>query len=270
MKKFISVVVLLSSVLILSGCLQIETKVYVNDDGSGVLEETVLFKDEVVEMMKQFVMAFDSTQSQEFNLFKEEELITKAKKYGEGVAYSSSERLKMDGFEGVKAKYTFTDISKLNLSLIADDAAVPIAEEEDAQKNSEEILKFSFSKSNNLANLKIYLPSMKRELGESLTNEEVNDSTFNEEFEKARQMFADMKMILKIVPAKQIKQTNADFINNNEITLLEMNLNSLLDKPDLFRELSGNNVKDLDDFRNLTKNIDGFRIESKNEILVSF
>ncbi len=101
-------------------------------------------------------------------------------------------------------------------------------------------------------------------------NQEVNDSTLNDEFEKAKMMFTDMKMSLKVVPFDQIKQTNADFVQNNQVTLIEMNMNSLLNKPELFKELSGNKVKSLDDFRKLINSIEGFKVESKNEIQIIF
>ena len=90
MKKAFLIISIFISSLILSACLQVDTNVFVNDDGSGSLEETIIFKEEVVEMMKQSIIAFDSTKSEDFNLFNEEGLISKAEKYGEGVTYISS------------------------------------------------------------------------------------------------------------------------------------------------------------------------------------
>ena len=268
MKKIFRGAVIIFFAFFLSGCLQVETNVFVNKDGSGILEETVLFKDEVIDMMKQFVMAIDTSQTQEFNLFKEEEWISKASKYGEGVSYISSEKLKSDGFEGVKVRYAFKDITKLKLNLVSDEA-VPSLGEEESEKNESELLKFVIEKSQTLTNLKVFLPSMKNDSDE-VTNQEVNDSTFNDEFEKAKEMFADMKLVVKVIPSEKIKQTDADFIEGNQITLIEMNMNSILEKPELFKELSGNKVKSLDEFRKLVNNLEGFKVESKNEILITF
>lgn len=267
MKKFFISQIIILLVIFLSGCLQIETNIYVNKDGSGTLEETVLFKDEVIEMMKQFMMAFDSTQSEEIDFFKEEELITKASQYGEGVSFASKEVLKSNGYEGAKIKYIFTDISKLKLNLFSDEA-VPGVNTAETPKNPEETLKFVFSSDNSESNLKILIPSMVEQ--EQETQEEVNDSTFNAEFEKAKEMFADMKVSFRIIPSERIKQTDADFYNDNKVTLLEINMNGLLNKPELFRELSDNKVKSLDEFRALIKNVEGFQIESKNEVLIIF
>lgn len=255
--------------LFLSGCLQIETNIYVNKDGSGTIEETVMFKDEVIDMMKQFIMAIDTTQTEELNLFKDDELIAKATKYGEGVSYLSSEKLKSDGFQGVKARYAFTDITKLNLNLISDDAIPSLGEEESAPKENE-MIKFVLDKSSSHTRLKIFLPSMKEDSVDEELNQEVNDSTFNDEFEKAKEMFTDMKMSLKIIPSDQIKKTDADFVQDNRVTLIEMNMNALINKPELFKELSGNKVISLDDFRKLIKDVEGFKVESKNQIQITF
>lgn len=249
-----------------TGCLQVDTKVFVNKDGSGIIEENVLIKNEVLEMMKQFVMAFDSTKAEEFNFFKEEELISKASQYGEGVTFLSSEKLKSENFEGVRARYSFQDISKVNLSLVADDQ-LPALTEESTPKDESELLKFVLDKTSAQTNLKIFLPSMKNE---DIAEEEVDDSTSNENFEKVKEIFADMKVSLRIIPSGNIKQTNADFVDDNQVTLIEMNLNSLINNPDLFKDLSGNKIKSLDEFRKAVKDLEGFKIESKNEINISF
>lgn len=269
MKKLfiLSIVILFSAFL--SGCLQSETKVYVNEDGSGVLEETVLLKDEVVEMMEHFAVAFDSSKGKEFDLFNQDELISKASKFGEGVSFSSSEKLKLDGYEGVKAKYLFKDITKLNLSLVSDDA-IPMASDQENEKNKDQLLRFSFSKVNGLANLKVYLPSMDQQIDEEQYEEEMSDSASAEEFEQAKELFRDMRISLVLVPSGKIKQTNADYLQNNEITLLEMNMNSILDKPELFQDLSGNKVKTLDELREMVKNIEGIKIDSHNVVEIIF
>lgn len=269
MKKAFLIISIFTSLFFLSACLQVDTNVFVDDDGSGSLEETIMFKEEVVEMMKQFIIAFDSTKSEDFNLFNEEELISKAEKYGEGVTYISSERLKSNGFKGVKVKYAFNDISKLNLSLISDEQ-VPGLDETKKEKSPDEVLKFLLSRNDGKANLKIFLPSLKQEVDQEQNAEVVNDSTFQEEFENAKQMFSDMRMTLKVISSKKIIQTDADFIKNNQITLMELITNALLDKPDLLRKLSGNKIKSLDEFRQLTKGIEGIKIESKNLVQINF
>ena len=50
--------------IFLTGCLQVNTTVNLNKDGSGTIEEIFVMKTEVINMMKEFAMAFDSTKSE--------------------------------------------------------------------------------------------------------------------------------------------------------------------------------------------------------------
>ena len=71
MKKRSAVTLLFAAafVLLLSGCIEMSTRVLVEKDGSGKVEQTFLMKTEIVEMLK------NMGQSDEpFELYSEEEL----------------------------------------------------------------------------------------------------------------------------------------------------------------------------------------------------
>ena len=68
-KILIPLVIVLVS-LFLSGCIEIQTKVSVNKDGSGTVEETVLMSNEMIKMMNEFMSGFasDTTKTEEFEI----------------------------------------------------------------------------------------------------------------------------------------------------------------------------------------------------------
>ena len=136
--------------LFLTGCLQVSTTVNLNKDGSGTIEEIFVMKTEVINMMKEFAMAFDSAKTEEFNMFNEKELIDKAINYGEGVEYVSGEKITMDNYEGFKAIYSFKDLNKLKLNPSPEDKIPYGAElgEVEKEKSAEDLLKFNFKKGN--------------------------------------------------------------------------------------------------------------------------
>jgi hypothetical protein len=131
------------SFALLSGCLQVDTTVYINKDGSGNIEETVLMSDAVVEMMNEFMSSFqDSAKApEEFNLYKEDELKEKASGYGEGVEYVSGEEIKIDGWQGYKAIYSFEDLNKIIMETDPN-AKVELDQSEGEKKN--EYFSFKF------------------------------------------------------------------------------------------------------------------------------
>ena len=76
MKKVLLSFVIVIVLLFLSGCIEIQTKVSVNKDGSGTVEEMVLMSNEMIKMMNEFMSGFasDTAKPEEFKLYKEEDL----------------------------------------------------------------------------------------------------------------------------------------------------------------------------------------------------
>ncbi len=140
MKLIKLTILLFIPVLLFSGCLKVNSNVIINKDGSGILEEQVLMSDMVIAMMNEFMSSFqDSTSApEEFNLFKEDELKTKASEYGEGVKYVSGEEIKIDGWQGYKAIYSFEDLNKIKIE------TDPNTKVENPQDDGKETEYFSF------------------------------------------------------------------------------------------------------------------------------
>ncbi|MEO8232584.1 MAG: hypothetical protein ABI638_09890, partial [Ignavibacteriota bacterium] len=135
--------------IFLTGCLQVSTTVNLNQDGSGTIEELFVMKTEVINMMKEFAMAFDSTKANDFDMFKESEIKDKASNYGEDVKYISGEKVVIDGYEGFKALYSFTDINKVKINPSPEDK-MPFGDEfkNQEEKPVDDNLKFNFTKGN--------------------------------------------------------------------------------------------------------------------------
>ena len=113
MKKNKSLLIFPLLMLFFAGCLQVETTLKVNKDGSGNINEKVLFSKTFVNMLKDFAEAFqDSTSTEEFSMFSEEEIIADAKDYGENVTYVSYKKIDNENWEGYQATYSYDDITK--------------------------------------------------------------------------------------------------------------------------------------------------------------
>jgi hypothetical protein len=110
--------------LVFTSCFDSTTKININPDGSGTIEETVILSRAAIEQMKAMIgkMAaeFGSSQAvietQDLNLFDESRLRAAAAKLGDGVTYQSGERIVSDQGEGYRAVYTFTDVGRLSIN----------------------------------------------------------------------------------------------------------------------------------------------------------
>jgi len=68
-----ALLIILFPVLFFSGCLNIETKVIINKDGTGRIDEKVLMSRMFVDMLSSFAQSLgDSSETEEFSLFDEE------------------------------------------------------------------------------------------------------------------------------------------------------------------------------------------------------
>ena len=261
--------------MFLSGCLQVNTKVNLNKDGSGTIEETVVMKNAVIEMMKQFAMSFDSTKSEEFNMFKEDELKSNASKFGEGVKYIAGEKYSIEGFEGYKVTYAFSDINKIKLSPSPQDK-VPFGDELNEPEDTavDDYLKFNFTKGDP-STLVINFPKPQaKEENEVETDSAITpieDSTFTQETEqKMMEMFDGMKMSIYFNFQDGIDETDASFVNGSEVTLMQFDFSEILKNKEVFKNFQNVKPETMEEFKAIVGDIEGIKIEFKDKVTIKF
>lgn len=267
MKK-IFYLVIVSVMFSFYGCIQTDTKVKLNPDGSGLIEETMLMKEEVAAMFREFVAAFDSTKAGEFNLFNEEELMGKAVNYGEGVSYESGEAIQVKGYEGYKIIYSFDDINKIKLNPSPDDK-IPMGDEEEGSAEKKDLVFFNFTKGNPSV-LTIKLPEEEKVEKSETEEMEINDSTANVMKEKIIEMFDGMRMKVVLDVNGDIDETNATFIDGNEITLFDVDFSEIINNKEVLEEMTKSQDMSMEQFGEITSKIPGIKFEMKKEVTVKF
>ncbi|HEY4613212.1 MAG TPA: hypothetical protein VII11_09535, partial [Bacteroidota bacterium] len=121
MRKLKITTILLLSIFVLAGCLEVQTTVSVKPDGSGTVRERVLVKSDMLIMMMKMAKSMkedgdENGKKKKSGLFDEQELREKAETMGEGVTYKSGKILSSDDGEGYEATYAFKDINTLHVS----------------------------------------------------------------------------------------------------------------------------------------------------------
>lgn len=266
--RYIKKLILLAFIsTMLYGCLQVDTKVNVKKDGSGTIEETVLIKNEIINMLKEFAMAFDSTKKDDFSLFKEDEMKDKASNYGEGVKFKSAEKIKKSGFDGYKVVYSFSDINKVKLNLNPDDK-VPLGEpsEEDIESNAEYV-NFNFKKGNPSV-LTIIFPEEKIEKEAETETVQLSDSAMSDQMDKMIEMFDGMKIGFNLFVDGDMQETDATYVDGNKVTLMDIDFAELIKNKDVITAMSKSNEMSRASFKEMTASIPGIKLEAKEKITV--
>ncbi len=262
------------SMLFLSGCLQVDTKVNVNKDGSGTIEETVVMKNAVIQMFKEFAVMFDSTKNEEFQMFKEDELKSKAANYGEDVKYVSGEKYLIEGYEGYKVVYSFNDINKIKLNPSPDDKmpfGEDVGDEVNEEKAVDNYLKFNFTKGNPAILVIDFLKPQAEADSVIEETEAIQDSAFSEDMtNKLIEMFDGMKMALHFNFEDPIDETDASFVEGNKVTVMQVDFSEILKHKDVLEKLQKSKPETMEQFKEAVGDLPGIKIEFKEQITIKF
>ncbi len=268
MKNFKVPVLILFSILI-SGCIELSTKININPDGSGTVEETVLMSIEMVQMLNEFMTGFagDSAKPEEFKLYKEEDLKGRAPEMGEGVEFFSGSEIKTENKEGYKVVYSFSDLNKLRIdqspdSRIPDDAS-------GGELKEKKYVTFNFTKGN-IAEVKINMPEVQKDEEEDEESEVKEDSISDNDLSQMKLFMKDLSISLIVEVNGEITETNAVHNEGSEVTLFSLNFSELLNNTQKLKELSKINPNNLKELREVVKDIPGVKIEINDPVMIKF
>lgn len=263
--------ILITSIL-LSGCLKVRTLINVNQDGTGTIEETVLMKSEFVNMMKEFADQMNTDGSKkDFSLFNKDELAKKSSDYGKGVSFQSGKLIREKNFEGFTSVYSFKDINQLKLNPDPEgkmDFGFGSDEEKPAPETNS-LLTFKFSK-DNPSNLVVKFPKSFMEDDSSGENSDTEETAPSGNDAKMKEFLADMEMDLSINFNGEIKETNASLVEGSKVTLIHFEFGELLNNEAALKKLGSKKPKSIEEFKELTKDIKGMKIEFNDEIFIKF
>lgn len=242
MKKVLAILAL---ALLLSGCLQSEVTIYVNQDGSGVIEYSSIVSPEGMDPMMDPEEAADFSEGPQESDFEEMALA-----FGAGVELLDYSVETSESEVSFVAQFSFDSIEDLNVS-----PAGPGAGDDESLGGS-----FGFQfEPGNPALLTILAPDSGE--GESTSPQE---AAMMAGFVGPLLQGADISMYL--VPGDSIVDTNALYLDGDEIVLVDVDFDDLLEDQELLVAfLSGQYAQYQREFEEL-----GVLVESGTDIFVEF
>ncbi len=210
-----------------TGCIRSATVINVKADGSGTVEQTMLVN---LGLMKGMLGGLGGAPTTPSGAPSDDELKRSAARMGEGVTFVSAQPLKSDdGFEGTKALYAFTDITKLRVDQDPNLSGAATGGISTPPKNSNPVT-FEFAQgSDGVSTLTVSLKDKPKPAdspapapggGPDMDNPQMLDMM--------RSMFKGFKVSIDVAVAGKILKTNADHVSGSRVTLLEMDMEKLL------------------------------------------
>lgn len=252
--------------LVLPGCLQNETTIHLNKDGSGTLVEQTTLGAQMMAMLDQMAAIGGGGADAKdpiAEMFSEEKAKARAATLGEGVTFEKSEPVTVGANKGARVTYKFADISKLKVSpgdgmkdLSPAGAAAPAADKQPP-------IAFSLKD----GTLTITMPEPDKAAGDKPAPDAAKEE--NPQMEAMmKQMLADMKMSFKLVIEPGIDETNATHHDGNTITLMEMEMGKLLENPETLKKLSAADQGNPDAAMQVLKGVEGVKMETQKKVTV--
>lgn len=274
-KRRVGPALCLLAVLLLTGCFTHDTLVRVNPDGSGTVEQTVVFQGPMLEMMQSFG---PSGAEGGMELYSMEELEEAAAEMGEDVRLVSVDSVFTEtGGRGYTATYAFDDIRSLNINQSpTDDISTPSGGPggmDMAEAESKDI-RFDFSPGSP-ARLTIFVPppdpdSLATQPADTVMAVQADSAQQAMQLAMLKQMLQGGGISLALEVNGSLQETNATHRDENRITLMAFDFDALLGNEEQLRTISTAQPKTVAEARALMEDIEGLTAEMQETVTVHF
>ena len=262
MKHCIRLFVFLLATATFTACLDSTTVVKVKPDGSGTVEQTTLVN---LAALKGMMPGGGDKQAPNGPVINRADLERTAARMGKGVRLVSAEPAKgANGFEGTKAIFAFDDINEIQISQdpnLSGSSSGRLSSEPTA----DDPVKFKLTRGATSSTLSINFidkPSGSRPVNPAGKGD-VPDLTNPMVMNMLKTMFQGFKINIGLEVVGSIVKTNAEYVSGPRITLLEMDMASLLADEAKLKALQSQIGPDvsLTQVKPLLKDIKGIKID---------
>lgn len=251
-------------VLPLAGCFQSSTLIRVKADGSGTIEQRLVFTEQALDQLRAFTI-LGGGNADNADPTSEAQARALAAAIGPGVAYVSSMPVTIGRLQGRDSTYSFADITQLRIS---EQPEVPGAQGLKAQgvNTSSAPITFGFGrKPDGNAILRILVP--RPALFPTGPNGDPQPPTL-QQITMVKQLLAGARLTVAIEPEGRLVQTTSPFVDGNRVTLVDLDIDKAGADPDLARKLQS--AKTPEETKAMLNSIPGVKITLDPEISIEF
>jgi hypothetical protein len=256
-----------------AGCINFETLVKVKPDGSGTLVQSMTMSAETMEMMKATKgegAKVEAGKPMALEAKDIEQAKAEASKLGEGVTFVKAEPIDTSEAKGMRAVYSFKDVTKLKVS---QKPTSPGGGPAPAGKEVDETMKFGFAKAaNGNSVLTIAMPDLKAapKDGASKSPAKAPEAP-PEAMAMIKQMFKGLRIAIAVEPEGKVVSTNSPFVEGSRVTIMEMKFDSLIaDEAKLKAFSEAMDSGSIADAKRLMNGLPGVKINLDPEVKIEY
>lgn len=253
----------LAAALMCSGCFQFSTVLRLKADGSGTIDQQILFTQAAVAQLRQ--LAALGGGGQDFNPVSEQQARDATTTMGQGVTYVSSTPVNTPEGVGRIIKYAFTDISQLRLDQMPPPpGGAPVAQGNPALRDR---VSFKLTRqADGRALLKIAMPQLPAVGGANASQSSGAPSA--DQIAMLKPMLAGARLTMAIEPAGRLVHTSSPYVTGERVTLVDVNVDSLLSDDTLLQRLQA--ARTPEEAKTILKGAPGLKVNLDPEITIEF
>ncbi|MEW6365686.1 MAG: hypothetical protein AB1714_13740 [Acidobacteriota bacterium] len=257
------------------GCINSETLIKVNADGSGTIVETMTMNPEAIKQMAKQMGGEGGESSMKMTEkkepFSEAEAKAKVAQFGQGVTFVSAEPIDTKEAKGMRVTYAFKDVTKLNISQKPAGPG-PAGAGEPAKAADEDQLKFAFARlPNGNSLLTIHTggmgDAMKKGSGSSAPAAK-QEETPPEMLEMMKGMFKGLRIAVLIDVDGKIVKTNSPYVSGSSVTILDINFEALMNEEDKLKQLDSS--ASIESMKAVLKDVKGIKVNLDPDVKIEF
>jgi len=251
------------SSLALGGCFQSSTLITVNGDGSGTLEQTLVFGGAALVQMRQ-IAPMTGTSSRAFDPFPEEQARQLAASLGPDVRYVSSTPITTAEGLGRKATYAFPDINQLRIN--EQPPAPGGVSIRSKTLNTEQDIRFALApQADGHLLLRILFPPAPRPTPPPKGPPPIVTA---DQVEQAKMMFAGARLSIAVQPSGEVVKTSSPWVDGRRVTLFDLQFDQLMIDDATVARLQG--IHSVEEGKAALKDVPGAKINAGSEITIEF
>lgn len=232
--QFVRLVALACLSAVVTGCINSATLLKVKPDGSGTIEQTMLMNTQALRPMMQGLEQQGAKPAGP--IVNEADLKRAGERMG-GVTYVSGEPVTgPNGFEGVKALYSFTDITKVRVNqdpkMSGSNTGFSME-----PKTDEDVLVFALARDGGVSTLTVTFPDKPGAAAKEGETQGGPDMSNPQMLAMMKTMFEGFKVAIDLEVLGTIVKTDADYVDGSKVTLLEMDLGLLLQDEEKLKQV---------------------------------
>ena len=249
----------LAAILMTStACFHMTTVLKVNADGAGTIEHTMVFTPAAIAQLRQFAAFAGGRGGQTFDPLSEEQARALANVIGEGVTYVSSRPVTADTLQGRASTYAFGDVNQLKIST---QPATPRGVSAPGLTASDAV---TFS----LMNEPGANPVLHIQVPEPNWIGTIGTLNANGQLALIKTVLAGARILLAAEPATPLVKTSSPYVDGQRVTLLEVDLDTILKDETLVPRLSAATTQE--EVMEIMRHATGLKINLDREITIEF